>query len=339
MATATQPLISVIVPVYKSEKYLRKCVESIRSQTYQNLEIILVDDESPESSGAIADEYAALDQRVSVIHKTFGPLSSSRNAGLDIANGEFAAFVDSDDYIEPAMYEKLYSAISNSNADVAVCGFSLVYEDYSGYVKAPQISKIYPTELYKEYLRNYLAYFPLMACAWNKLFRRSFLENSLVPCGSALRFNEELKYCEDVWFSADWSEAANNGVVFVPENLYNYTQSVNTTSLAKSDVVESELASFKHLSEAMLRLLPDEHKKIEKLSLFIEREKKMVAVHKSIIYNIDGKFHLSFNDLLVIIKYSKDYRTIFSAILIFFFPKRLYRFAFKFYSKYLSKSH
>jgi hypothetical protein len=146
-----------------------------------------------------------------------------------------------------------------------------------------------------------------------------------------------MKYSEDFWFSTDWTEKAKNGIIFVSETPYNYTQAVNPNSLSQSDLVDVELKSFKHLSEAMLRLLPEERENIENLALFVEREKKMITVHKGIIYNIKIDSRLSFEDLKVIVKYSKDYRTILSAILIFFFPKSLYRFAFKFYSKYLSK--
>ena len=98
-------LISVIVPVYNVESYLEKCIESIQNQSYKSLEIILVNDGSTDSSGDICDKYAAHDKRIKVIHKKNGGLSSARNAGLEVANGDYIAFVDSDDYIEITMYE------------------------------------------------------------------------------------------------------------------------------------------------------------------------------------------------------------------------------------------
>ena len=112
------PLISVIVPVYNVEKYLRKCVDSIVNQTYKNLEIILVDDGSPDNCGKICDEFAEMDNRVMVIHKENGGLSSARNAGLDIATGEYITFVDSDDYIENDTYEKVVVAINKFDSDL-----------------------------------------------------------------------------------------------------------------------------------------------------------------------------------------------------------------------------
>ena len=99
------PKISVIVPVYKVEPYLRKCLDSIVNQTYRNLQIILVDDGSPDNCGKICDEYAARDRRIEVIHQENGGISAARNAGLNLADGDYIGWVDSDDWIEPEMYE------------------------------------------------------------------------------------------------------------------------------------------------------------------------------------------------------------------------------------------
>lgn len=104
----TLPLISVIVPVYKVEPYLRRCIDSIRNQTYTNLEIILVDDGSPDNCGCICDEYAQKDKRILVIHQKNEGLSAARNSGLDRCTGAYIGFVDSDDCIHPEMYERLY---------------------------------------------------------------------------------------------------------------------------------------------------------------------------------------------------------------------------------------
>lgn len=124
-----KPLITVIVPVYKVEKYLEKCVKSILNQTYENLEIILVDDGSPDNCGAMCDKFAKQDSRIRVIHKENGGLSSARNAGLDVMAGEYVGFVDSDDWIEPTMYEGLLNLISVNDAQIAVCGLQCDYED------------------------------------------------------------------------------------------------------------------------------------------------------------------------------------------------------------------
>ena len=119
------PRITVIVPIYRVEPYLRRCLDSITGQTYQNLEIIAVDDGSPDNCGAIADEYAKQDARVRVIHQNNGGLSAARNAGLAIASGEYIGFVDSDDHIKPEMYETLYGLIREYGADIAECAAAL----------------------------------------------------------------------------------------------------------------------------------------------------------------------------------------------------------------------
>ena len=123
-----KPLISVIVPVYDVQKYVRKSVESILQQTYKNLEIILVDDGSTDESGNICDMLACSDNRVTVIHKKNGGLSDARNAGLDRATGELIGFVDSDDYIEKNMYEVLEERMRINEADISCCGRYVVQE-------------------------------------------------------------------------------------------------------------------------------------------------------------------------------------------------------------------
>ena len=118
-----KPLISVIVPIYTTEKYLRKCFDSIINQTYKNLQIILVDDGSTDNSGKICDEYATKDSRIQVIHKQNAGVTAARNEGLDIADGEYIGFVDSDDWIEPNMYEEMFENLITTDADIVHTGF------------------------------------------------------------------------------------------------------------------------------------------------------------------------------------------------------------------------
>ena len=122
-------LISVIVPVFKVDPYLDRCVESIVNQTYRNLEIILVDDGSPDSCGAMCDAWAEKDRRIKVIHKKNGGLSDARNAGLDIATGTLIGFVDSDDFIRSDMYLLLMERLMEDGSDIAACGVEMVFED------------------------------------------------------------------------------------------------------------------------------------------------------------------------------------------------------------------
>ena len=126
--------VSVIVPVYKVENYLKKCVNSLINQTLKDIEIILVDDGSPDSCGKICDEYAKNDSRVKVIHKQNEGLSEARNVGIMAAKSPYIGFVDSDDYVAEDMYEMLYENLIKTNADVSVCG---LYDCYSN-KKIPQ---------------------------------------------------------------------------------------------------------------------------------------------------------------------------------------------------------
>ena len=122
-------LISVIVPIYNVEKYLERCVESIINQTYKNLEIILVDDGSPDNCPQMCDDYAKKDSRIKVVHKKNGGLSDARNAGMKVATGEYVSFIDSDDYISLDFYETLLETIVDNDSDIVECSVVKFYEN------------------------------------------------------------------------------------------------------------------------------------------------------------------------------------------------------------------
>lgn len=170
-------LITVIVPIYKVEKYLKKCVDSIRSQTYKNLEIILVDDGSPDNCPQMCDQYAKEDSRVKVIHKKNGGLSDARNSGIDIATGEYIAFVDSDDYISCDMIEKLYSRIIKDESDLVLCNIDFV-DEAGNSIDMSTIQtddKIIDEE--KFWHEFYGVNYVYCVVAWNKLYRKKLFEN------------------------------------------------------------------------------------------------------------------------------------------------------------------
>lgn len=127
-ASKNKPLITIVVPIYKVEAYLDKCINSIIQQTYQQLEIILVDDGSPDNCGKICDDYAKKDNRIKVIHKENGGLSDARNAGIDIAKGQYITFIDSDDYVELDYVEQLYGALTEE-AQMVIGGYRVIYEN------------------------------------------------------------------------------------------------------------------------------------------------------------------------------------------------------------------
>lgn len=174
------PEISIIVPVYNVENYLKKCVDSILSQTYRDIEVILVDDGSTDKSGEICDDYAKKDSRVKVLHKKNGGLSSARNAGIDIAQGNYLGFVDSDDYIEKDMYEILYKNLIDNNADISVCGITNCYDGN----QYPECSK--KTFLVldsKSALREVLIGSKFSVPACNKIYNKNLFNDIKYPVG------------------------------------------------------------------------------------------------------------------------------------------------------------
>jgi glycosyltransferase involved in cell wall biosynthesis len=179
-----QDLISVIVPVYKVEKYLKRCVDSILAQTYPCLEVILVDDGSPDGCPAICDEYAREDRRVRVIHKENGGLSDARNAGIDAAKGNFLGFIDSDDYVHPRFYELLLQALKEEGADIAGCDVKKIYE--TGTVEEEEKEAV-RSEIYsgREATANlYDAQLYLKSVViWNKLYKKELFKDVRFPKG------------------------------------------------------------------------------------------------------------------------------------------------------------
>lgn len=185
----TNELISIIVPVYKVENYLERCVDSILSQTYTNLEIILVDDGSPDNCGIMCDKYAAKDERIKVLHLDNGGLSRARNRGLDIASGKFIGFVDSDDYIDKNMYATLYNAIHEYDVDIAATGIIREYEngELKSVIRTPSKLAVYSDE---ETLREILRFRYVSSSVWSKLYKRSCWEKIRFPEGE---INEDAK--------------------------------------------------------------------------------------------------------------------------------------------------
>lgn len=181
-------LISVIVPVYNVSAYLRRCVDSILTQTYENLEVILVDDGSTDSSGVICDEYAGKDSRVQVIHKANGGLSSARNAGLDRARGDYVAFVDSDDWIERETYEYLLGLVHKFGVKLAYTGRYDVEEE-TGERKKGLCPKTEEKISARELVGRIFLWDNVDSAACDKLYERSLFENHRYPEG---------KVCEDV---------------------------------------------------------------------------------------------------------------------------------------------
>ena len=141
-----EKLVSVIIPAYNIEDYIGRCLDSIISQTYKNLEIIVVDDGSRDHTGEILDNYAKKDRRIKVIHKENGGVSSARNKGIEAAEGDYIGFIDGDDLIESEMYKTLVDLLEEENADIAHCGYQMVFPDRVDYYHNTGKKKIQTTE-------------------------------------------------------------------------------------------------------------------------------------------------------------------------------------------------
>lgn len=206
-----KPLLSIIVPVYDVERYLQKCIDSILAQTFTDFELILVDDGSPDNCPALCDAAAAKDARIRVLHQKNGGLSAARNAGLDVARGEWIGFVDSDDYIAPEMYEILYKAVQSTGADLALCDYVKVDETGAlctqTHVAVPQKS-LTGRELLQK------AYWTTVQIACNKLYHRTIFAQLRYPVG---KLNEDFFVIPEICLNTQKA-------VVVPDVLYYYVQ-------------------------------------------------------------------------------------------------------------------
>lgn len=223
-------LISVIVPIYKVEKYLDKCIESIINQTYYNLEIILVDDGSPDDCPNICNEWAKRDKRIITFHKKNGGLSDARNFGIEHCNGKYIMFVDSDDYIKSNMVEVLYKTIIEDKSDISICDYYISKENNITVHNFSQKRFIVKENKYK-YLYNEYGFVTIVA--WNKLYAREIFNTIRYPKG---------KIHEDEFIICDLLNCANS-ISYVLEPLYYYVQRensiMNKISLNRFDVVEA----------------------------------------------------------------------------------------------------
>lgn len=189
-------LISIIVPIYNIEQYLDKCISSLTTQTYKNLEIILVDDGSTDDSGTICDKFAVCDKRIKVIHKFNGGLVSARKAGIKVAVGDYIGFVDGDDFIEPEMYERLVNSIEEMQVDVIHSGY--IKNDGQYFSVKYRQKYIFSTpksreEFIKKQILNPTDNAMVSPSIWSKLFKRSFLEEAYMG------MQDSLSYGEDLW--------------------------------------------------------------------------------------------------------------------------------------------
>lgn len=226
-------MISVIVAIYNIEEYLVRCIDSLLAQTYRDLEILLIDDGSTDASGKICDTYAKQDNRIRVLHRKNGGLSAARNTGIELAEGEYIAFVDGDDWLEPKMYENLMEAAITYNAQLVSCRYRQIYPDF---IKDGSTGKVTvfkkPYEMLLQQLREDEAYL-IQHAAWNKLYHRSLLDEERFPEG---------KWYEDIVFSAKILSKVSSGV-YIDTAGYNYV-CVREGSIINAGLTERQFSDL-----------------------------------------------------------------------------------------------
>jgi len=242
-----QPLVSIIIPIYKVEPFLRRCLDSIVNQTYTNLEIILVDDGSPDNCPQICDEYATKDNRIIVLHKDNGGLSDARNAGLDICKGEYISFIDSDDWVNEKYIKVLYNLATNENADITI-GENIQTDGRKiDYTDKHFSTKTYSSKeaLHHLFSKNHTAF----VVSWGKLYKRELFETLRFPVG---KFHEDEFTTYILFYNA-------KKIVYTSIILYFYFQRIGSIITTRHpwdvlDYLEQRYHFFKERKE--IDLLP-----------------------------------------------------------------------------------
>lgn len=272
------PKVSIIVPIYNVEKYLDRCMQSLLNQTLKDIEIIMVDDGSPDICPKMCDEYAKRDERVKVIHKKNGGLGYARNSGLEIATGEYVAFVDSDDYVELDMYEKLYETAKKHEVDVVYCGFKKEFSP-NRYMEIKECDDYQEFDITKDksLVLDFIAAPPYHKgeyvhdmSVWHSVYRHSVIKDN------GLAFISERDYAsEDIPFQIDFLNHCHK-VAFIPNFFYVYCY--NGGSLTKSFTIE-KFEKVKNLYSLLVDKSKDlDEKKMRANRLFIGYIRAMIRL-------------------------------------------------------------
>ncbi len=260
-------LISIVVPIYKVEAYLERCIDSIRKQTYKQIEIILVEDGSPDNCGKICDAYAKKDVRIQVIHKSNGGLSDARNAGIEIAKGTYIAFIDADDYVMPNYIENLYQLCKNYQAEIAICHYQKVYSLEPEVLSSKPNVQVYTG---KELL--YQMYNPkteIEVVAWNKLYLKSLWEGVIYPKG---RIHEDEATTYQLLYKTQ-------KVVVTDEILYAYYQTPN--SITKKAYTKKRLDILTALKERLTFFKEREEEDLYRLT-YIKYSHELIKAYANV---------------------------------------------------------
>lgn len=232
--------ISVIVPVYNAEKYLKRCVDSILSQSFSDFELLLIDDGSSDLSGRFCDEYATIDRRVSTFHTNNNGVSSARQYGLDIARGKYIQFIDSDDWIEQNCFEKNVFIAEDKEADIVISDF---YVDSENNVKI--VSQRYTGNLVEDLFTG-----RVFGGLWHKLVKKTIIDHANIA------FNHKLNFCEDLCFLCELAiKASDANIVSIRESFYHYC--INNASLTHSKSL-GKVLNEEHYINVMREIIPNQ---------------------------------------------------------------------------------
>lgn len=244
-----KPVISIIIPVYNVEKYLNRCMESVINQSLKNIEIILVDDGSPDNCPQLCDEWAAKDSRIKVVHKNNEGLGLARNTGMQYATGEYLAFIDSDDYVDLRMYEILYEKATALNADIVYCGYKYglkdgTFEDRNDFSQETIFDDKAKIE---EHSMNY--FYPInsrqmMMSVWHSIYKKDIIKTPF--------YSEREVVSEDLHFQLS-AILNSKKIVYIPDSLYYYCY--NGESLSRNFNFK-KIYKIKRLTELLINLYP-----------------------------------------------------------------------------------
>lgn len=246
-------LISVIVPIYNVEKYLKKCIDSIIKQTYNNLEIILVDDGSTDNCAKICDEYAKKDKRIIVIHNSNQGVSASRNFALEKARGKYITFLDADDFISNNYIEVLYNMIKIKKIDLAIIGND---EQFNGTILKDN-KKLKKIMSNKETIKNILEEKYITSVCWGKIYKRETLNN--------IKFDVNLKIGEDFKFIMEVLNKCKNVNIDTSQNLYHYR--LNEDSVTQQDGRKEDWIKEIEISKSIIQYIEKEYPELTKYAI------------------------------------------------------------------------
>ena len=288
--------VSVIVPVYNVEKYLSRCMDSLMNQTLRDIEIILVDDGSPDSCPKRCDDFAIQDSRIKVIHKLNGGLGFARNSGLEMATGEFVAFVDSDDYVDLKMYDTLYNQAKEFNLDTLFCGFNNVDNKNNVHpVSEVKTLKVFDSQNeIQDFLLDMIGTEPnypmdrkYQMSVWHAIYSRNCIENN------GIRFCSEKEFIsEDIIFHIDYLQKVSK-IGIIPDPMYYYCKNIDSSSLTKTfreDRFDKYVILYK---EICLRL--------SHLDINIRANRFLIGYTRTLIFLLED-YKLTFNKKNEILK-------------------------------------